>query len=166
MLHNMYSKIAFIGQAPAKPGSKHQIAGSYLYPWLYQLGMTQQWIEAHCHFYALTGEFPGAKKGSHLPPTATAIAAHLPNVTHELQKLAPTLVVPVGKLAIHSMLPEAPEKLADIIGQEYFINPYVCLKKPVPIVPLPHPSGRSTWIHTHPAELAAAFKKLQCHFSS
>jgi uracil-DNA glycosylase len=166
MLKNMHPTIVFIGQAPPKPGSAHDIAGAYLYPWLTSVGASEEWIAKHCHFYALTNEFPGAKKGSHLAPTPEAIAIHLPFLISQLQKVSPTHIVPVGKLAITSILGHTTGNLAEIIGQEYSCNPYNCLPHSIPTIPLPHPSGRSTWIHTHRVQLDQALEKLRVIIAS
>jgi uracil-DNA glycosylase len=48
----------------------------------------------------------------------------------------PTVIVPVGRLAIDDWLGRAP--LADVVGQRFERDGRV-------IVPLPHPSGASAW---------------------
>jgi uracil-DNA glycosylase len=67
-----------------------------------------------------------------------------------IQDFGPDLVVPVGRLAINGIIPGASDrKLDEIIGRKYTLNPLISLKSPIPVIPLPHPSGRSSWVHTH-----------------
>ena len=59
--------------------------------------------------------------------------------------LQPKLIIPVGKLAISQYLEV--DKLVDVIGQQYRRN---INGIDVDLIPLPHPSGASTWHRTEP----------------
>ena len=65
----------------------------------------------------------------------------------EIQLLQPKLIVPVGKLAISQYL--TVNKLVDVIGQQ-FESTINCID--VVIIPLPHPSGASTWHRMSPGK--------------
>ena len=63
----------------------------------------------------------------------------------ELQLLQPELLLPVGKLAIQQFLPVA--KLDAVIGRQYRLD---LDTGSLDVIPLPHPSGASTWHRTEP----------------
>ena len=68
-------------------------------------------------------------------------------INKEIELLQPRLIIPVGKLAISQYLPV--NKLVDVIGQS--------IKKKingveVELLPLPHPSGASTWHRMSPGK--------------
>jgi uracil-DNA glycosylase len=142
--------VVFIGQAPAKPGSKHGVPGTYLLPWLTQIGIDETLVEAYCRFYALIGEFPGSGNNGHLRPTGSQVLRYRPTLIKRIQDFQPEVIVPVGTMAIQAVLPgERLQPLTEVIGRRFDVNPFDCLDASRIIVPLPHPSGRSTWIATH-----------------
>jgi uracil-DNA glycosylase len=59
-----------------------------------------------------------------------------------LRLLKPKLLIPVGRLAIERFLPKLP--LDELIGREHAVS---IEGLTVTAVPLPHPSGASSWIH-------------------
>jgi uracil-DNA glycosylase len=59
----------------------------------------------------------------------------------EMRLLQPQLIIPVGRLAISRFLPVGP--LAEIIGQRHTWQGR-------DVIPLPHPSGASTWFKKEP----------------
>ena len=61
--------------------------------------------------------------------------------------MQPKLIIPVGKLAISQYLPVA--KLVDVIGQRF--NRSVDGVE-LDLIPLPHPSGASTWHRMPPGK--------------
>ncbi|MGI9244823.1 MAG: uracil-DNA glycosylase, partial [Verrucomicrobiales bacterium] len=58
------------------------------------------------------------------------------------------LVLPVGKLAISQFLPRT-GRLIEVIGQQRQIE---FAGVPCDVVPLPHPSGASTWHRSEPGK--------------
>jgi uncharacterized protein YfiM (DUF2279 family) len=60
----------------------------------------------------------------------------------ELVLIRPKLIIPVGKLAIGRFLGEAP--LSDVVGREHVAEHRGGTSV---VIPLPHPSGASSWIH-------------------
>ena len=154
-------RIIFLGQAPAKPGSRHGVAGTYIRPWLYRIGLDDTAITQRCRFYALMGTFPGSDGKGHLRPSQAQIAEHRPFLVAEMLAFRPHVFVPVGGMAISETLPEAGTMLSDIVGKSFSMNPFGCLDEPITVIPLPHPSGRSTWLHQHKHLLDEALRLLE-----
>ena len=153
-------RILFIGQAPARPGSRHSQPGTYLRPWLERIGLDAAAIDTHCRFYALTDTFPGAGRSGHLRPTPQQLAEHRPELIANIQAFAPQIIVPVGTMAIAEILPGTAKALRDLVGKPYAANPFGCLGKPITTIPLPHPSGRSTWLRQNQVLLDQALDLL------
>ena len=60
----------------------------------------------------------------------------------ELRIIRPAVIIPVGRLAIESFLGAMP--LASVVGEEHDVEH--AAGRAV-VIPLPHPSGASSWIH-------------------
>lgn len=153
-------RIFFLGQAPARPSTKHEIPGTYLHKWLHDIGFSDEEITNNCHFYALMGEFPGATKSGHLAPTLAQIELHRPALVEAIQIIQPEIIVPVGKMAISEVL-QINASLADVIGEEFQVNPFGALAISIPCIPLSHPSGRSAWNHMHKSQVQKALNLLR-----
>lgn len=162
---NTMKTIFFLGQAPAKPGGKHEIPGTYLYAWLHKIGLNDDDIQRHCHFYALTDTFPGAGKGGHLPPAKAQIALHRPVLKKALATIRPDVIVPVGKMAISEITKEKNAVLEKYIGTKFTINPFEALPHKITCLHLPHPSGRSAWNHMHKELVERALELLKSEVS-
>lgn len=152
--------IFFLGQAPARPDSKHEVAGTYLHPWLSSIGITDDEIKKHCHFHALVDTFPGADKSGHLAPTKAQIARYHPILVNTLQSVQPDLIVPVGKLAIGEVL-QRTVSLSEVVGRQFSVNPFDCLPDEIVCIPLSHPSGRSAWNYLHKEQVEDALRLLE-----
>jgi uracil-DNA glycosylase len=159
-------RVIFIGQAPARPGSKHAVAGTYMRPWLYQLGIDEKTITEHFRFYALMGNFPGSDKHGHFHPSSKQILNHRPVLIQHIKNFQPDIIVPVGAMAIIELLPDLSGPLRDIISKLYHADPFKSLGKEFTIIPLPHPSGRSIWINTNPDKVAQALQALKLQLTS
>ena len=153
-------QIFFLGQAPARPSSKHEIPGTYLHKWLSGIGFADEYILNNCHFYALMAEFPGTTKNGHLTPTNTQIALHRPVLIKAIQSIQPDVIVPVGKMAISELL-QKNVALNEVIGTKFQVNPFNTLGEDIPCIPLSHPSGRSAWNHTHKVQVQKALDLLR-----
>jgi len=74
-----------------------------------------------------------------------------------LRIIRPKLLIPVGKLAIARFLPALP--LDELIGRTHEVEHAggSCIA-----IPLPHPSGASSWIHQgdHPVLLDQALRLI------
>ncbi len=78
-------------------------------------------------------------------PDEEEIANCAPWLAREIQLLRPTLIVPVGKLAIAQFI--RAEKLTEVIGRRI---PLERDGASFDLVALPHPSGASTWHRMEP----------------
>ena len=105
-------------------------------------------IANSCLSYALTDVFPGSTKNGHAAPSKDAIAAHLPILRQAIKETQPIIVVPVGQMSIRYII-GSDEKLIDVVGKTYMIDPLESLGRQIACIPLPHPSGRSVWNSTH-----------------
>jgi uracil-DNA glycosylase len=133
-----------IGQAPGitEPLRKLPFAGAAgrkLVTWLAPLGITshEEMLERFA-FAAVAKCYPGrlpGGRGDRVPDRGERERCR--PWTDALVRLCdPTVVVPVGRLAIGDWLGQAP--LIDVVGKRFERDGRV-------IVPLPHPSGASAW---------------------
>ena len=103
----------------------------------------------------------GATEG----PTDVEVARCRGFVHDEVTILQPRLVLPVGTLAIEQVLglpKNHKQKLADVVGQQLRVT-YEGVATDV--IPLPHPSGASTWHRMEPGKtlLAKALRLVAEH---
>lgn len=158
------SKIMLVGQAP---GVKEPIlgrpfawtAGKTLFSWFQKwCGLDEPAFRSSIYMAAVCRCFPGKNEtgGDRVPSPAEI--EHCRNwMDRELTILEPSLVIPVGKLAIQQFLP--PAKLTDWIGKEFTVERN---GKKLTLIPLPHPSGASPWHRTEPGRtlLEGAMKRI------
>jgi uracil-DNA glycosylase len=92
--------------------------------------------------------FPGKNSaGGDRVPDAQEIVNCKRWLEAEIALLRPTLVLPIGKLAIQQFV--AFDKLTDVIGKKL---PVTFGGHAFEIVPLPHPSGASPWHRMEPGK--------------
>jgi len=148
------SEILLIGQAPGdKEGDIGRpfawTAGKTLFKWFESIGVTEQDFRSQVYISAVCRCFPGKNpKGGDRVPDKQEIQRCSQWLSREIEMLQPKLLIPVGKLAISQYLPV--DKLLDVIGQKF--------RRTVggvelEIIPLPHPSGASTWHRKLPGKL-------------
>ena len=107
--------------------------------------------------------FPGKNpKGGDRVPDKKEIEVCSRWLNKEIELLQPKLVIPVGKLAISQYL--TVNKLVDVIGKKTEVS---MNGVDVEMIPLPHPSGASTWHRMSPGKelLAQALELLEQHES-
>lgn len=164
------SPVMLIGQAPGvKEGPAGKpfawTAGKTLFGWFSQMGedgLSEDAFRERVYMAAVCRCFPGkAEGGGDRVPDAEEIARCSRHLEAEARLLRPRLVIPVGKLAIAQLVPDI-GKLADIIGT---VRRATLAGREVDIIPLPHPSGASTWHRTEPGKtlLARALDLLRQH---
>jgi uracil-DNA glycosylase len=148
------SRVYLLGQAPGpREGAiGHPFAwtaGRQLFKWFAGIGLDEAAFRERVYMAAVCRCFPGKAKsgGGDRVPDRDEIAACRPWVDAELALLRPTLLIPVGRLAIEQVLPPAP--LVDRIGRAFRAGD-------ADVVPLPHPSGASTWFRTEPGRSLTA----------
>jgi len=138
-----------VGQAPGQVEITGQRpfagrAGKTLFRWLEQAGLSEDAAREQIYIAAITRCYPGPSRsgrGDRVPsPEEQELCSHW--LDAELALIRPTLIIPVGRLAIDRFLGRAP--LDVLIGREHVLE---LNGRSVSVIPLPHPSGASSWIH-------------------
>jgi len=162
------SEILLIGQAPGdKEGDLGRpfawTAGKTLFKWFDSIGIAEPDFREQVYMSAVCRCFPGKNpKGGDRVPSKDEIAICSRWINSEIELLQPRLLLPVGKLAISQYLEV--NKLVDVIGKQF----NRCVNGvDVDIIPLPHPSGASTWHRMSPGKelLEQALNLLSNHES-
>ena len=143
------ARVMLIGQAPGKVESEggrpfSGRAGKTLFRWLARAGMDEATARERIYISAVTRCYPGAHpsgRGDRVP-TRLEQAGCADWLENELRLIRPELVIPVGRLAIERFLPPLP--LSDLIGTKRMVAHAGGRSL---VIPLPHPSGASSWIH-------------------
>ena len=138
-------RVLFVGQAmPAVKRHPHHWPSLNL--WLYSIGLTDKDIQENFLYTALVDYFPGYKGKSHKVPTKQEIEKEKDRLSKTFTDFKPEIVVTIGKLSIGHCLNCKIDKLdKNYIGQTFSANPYGLLHNEILVLPLPHPSGASTW---------------------
>lgn len=165
------SPVMLIGQAPGfkeievlKPFA--WTAGKKLFSWFDNIGMSENQFRHRIYMSAICRCYPGKKvngnKKTHgdRVPDADEIQRCSQWLLSEIDLLKPELIILVGKLAINQFM--SIKKLDEVIGQTHriSINGHVC-----DVIPLPHPSGASTWPLKEPGKtlLQQAMQQIKNH---
>jgi uracil-DNA glycosylase len=160
-------KVMIVGQAPGKVESSGGMpfagrAGRTLFRWLAGAGIDEASARRRIYIAAVTRCYPGSSpsgRGDRVPSREEqdACAGWLDS---ELAIIRPKVIIPIGKLALARFLPSAP--LEHIIGVAHRAND---LHGGPLLIPLPHPSGASSWIHqgNHPRLLQQAIALIAEH---
>ena len=148
------SEILLVGQAPGDKEPKlgrpfAWTAGKNLFKWFATIGVDEATFRAHVYIAAVCRCFPGKNpKGGDRVPDDGEIARCRPFLEREVQLLRPQLILPVGRLAIEQLVPAAP--LVEQIGR---LHSTKIGGQTYAVLPLPHPSGASTWYRTPPGDV-------------
>lgn len=151
-----------VGQAPGqvetgggKPFAGR--AGRTLFRWFERVGLDESTARDWLYIAAITRCYPGphpSGRGDRVPsPAERARCADW--LDAELQILRPPLIIPVGRLAIDRFLGAVP--LAEVVGR---VTRVAHAGGSSEVIPLPHPSGASSWIH-QPGNLALLDRALE-----
>ena len=160
------SPVLLVGQAPgAREGALGRpfawTAGKQMFKWFAGLGLDEEAFRSRVYMAAVCRCFPGKKPGGgDREPARDEVAACAGWLEDEMELLRPRLVLPVGRLAIASLL--GPQPLAQVIGRVHRASR---AGVPFDAIPLPHPSGASTWWKREPGVtlLARALAELGRH---
>jgi len=145
------SPIMLIGQAP---GDKEGIigrpfgwtAGKTLFKWFASQGVDEERFREAVYIASVCRCFPGKNpKGGDRVPNKDEITNCRRWMDKEFALQQPKLIILVGKLAISQFLPV--NKLTDVIGLKFERE---IAGEQCTLIPLPHPSGASTWHRTEP----------------
>jgi uracil-DNA glycosylase len=154
-------RVMLVGQAPGQieaQGGKPFAgrAGRTLFRWLEEAGIDEITARRKIYIAAVTRCYPGPSpsgRGDRVPSIEEqdACAGWLES---EMAIIRPRVVIPVGKLAIARFFAEQP--LDRIIGRSHIVDRRL-------VIPLPHPSGASSWIHqgNHPLLLKSAIGLIE-----
>lgn len=142
-------KVMLVGQAPGKVeiDSRKPFAGRAgrtLFKWLEQAGLEETEARERIYISAMTRCFPGphpSGRGDRVP-SRKELEMCRSWLEDELRLIRPTLIIPVGKLAIGYFLGDLP--LSDTVGKSHRASHIGGTSL---VIPLPHPSGASSWIH-------------------
>jgi len=115
--------------------------------WLSLIDIDIENIRKYFCYSALVNYFPGSINGSHIVPSKNEIEVEKKRLINTIKTFNPEVVVPIGKLSLSYCLREKIDKLDEYIGRKFFVDPYLAMDKKLTIIPLPHPSGASTWRH-------------------
>ncbi|MGB5277075.1 MAG: uracil-DNA glycosylase family protein [Gammaproteobacteria bacterium] len=160
------SRILLVGQAP---GEKEGVmgkpfawtAGRTLFKWFAEIGLDEASFRRRVYMSAVCRCFPGKNPGGgDRVPTRVEIQNCARWLDAEIELLRPALIIPVGKLAIEQFMEVG--RLVEVIGHVFELEENGAL---IDIVPLPHPSGASTWHRTEPgiSLLQQALSLIQSH---
>jgi uracil-DNA glycosylase len=138
-----------IGQAPGKTEVVDRRpfagrAGRTLFRWFAEVGIDEEVARRRIYIAAITRCFPGSSpsgRGDRVPsPFQMANCSSW--LEAEMEIIAPRVIIPVGRLAIERFLGSAP--LNQQVGRAFRVSE---LPGSPLAIPLPHPSGASSWIH-------------------
>lgn len=153
-----------VGQAPGQTESAGGRpfagrAGQTLFTWLARAGLDERSAREVLYIAAVTRCYPGphqSGRGDRVPSPAerTRCSGWLAD---ELRIIRPAVIIPVGRLAIASFLGVV--SLASVVGREHLVDHSAGRSL---VIPLPHPSGASSWIHAagHKALLERALELI------
>jgi uracil-DNA glycosylase len=147
------SPVLLVGQAPGDKEPKlgrpfAWTAGKKMFKWFGALGLDEETFRSRVYMAAVCRCFPGKNpKGGDRVPSDEEIASCRPWMEREIELCEPELVIPVGRLAIEQFL--GPSPLAEVIGRVY---PGERGRVRFDVLPLPHPSGASTWYYVEPGK--------------
>jgi len=138
-----------VGQAPGKVESEGGVpfsgrAGKTLFRWLARAGIDEETARELIYISAVTRCYPGphpSGRGDRVP-TRVEQASCADWLESELRIVRPEVLIPVGRLAIERFLPDIP--LSALIGTVRTVKHGGGKSL---VIPLPHPSGASSWVH-------------------
>jgi uracil-DNA glycosylase len=150
------SPVMLIGQAPGtREGPAGRpfawTAGTTMFRWFEAIGLGEAEFRRRVYMAAVCRCFPGKDpkgKGGDRVPNEDEVARCQRHLAAEVQLLRPRLIIPVGKLAIAQLLPHA-QQLVEVVGSLHRVRFHGV---DVDVVPLPHPSGASTWHRMEPGK--------------
>lgn len=138
------AKVMTIGQAPGPTEAVvkrpfNAGSGKRLFQWLAQAGFVEAEFRATQYMTSVTKCYPGkhAKGHGDRVPSKEEQALCRVWLEQEIALVNPRLIMPIGKLAI-GLFFDSKLQLEDVIGTQLERDGRV-------IIPLPHPSGASTW---------------------
>ncbi|MGB5598102.1 MAG: uracil-DNA glycosylase family protein [Thiothrix litoralis] len=160
------SPVMSIGQAPGIHEAKVMrpfgwTAGKTLFKWFEGIGLDEAAFRQRVYMAAVCRCFPGKHpKGGDRVPSAEEVTNCSRWLQAEIRLLRPQLIILIGKLAINQFL--VAKKLDEVVGK---CHRTVIEGREVDLLPLPHPSGLSTWPRMEPGKtlLQDALQVMAAH---
>jgi uracil-DNA glycosylase len=161
------SKILLVGQAPGDKEPKlgrpfAWTAGKTLFGWFNAAaGINEARFRDSVYMVAVCRCFPGKNRnGGDRVPLPEEVSNCSLWLKREMGILNPSLIIPVGKLAIGQFIPL--QKLDRIVGKKFKVS---YSGRSFDLIPLPHPSGASPWHRKEPGKalLKKALKLIVKH---
>lgn len=161
------ARIMLVGQAP---GPKEQVqgrpfvwtAGTTLFRWFAELGVKEDVFRDKVYMAAVIRCFPGkmANLSGDRKPSKPEMENCRPHLQQELDLIKPSLVLPVGRMAMDYFLRF--KTLDEVVGG---VIPPDKNGHSFDLIPLPHPSGLSRWTKMEPGKtlLAKALETIRQH---
>jgi uracil-DNA glycosylase len=152
------AKVYLVGQAPGpREGQLGRpfawTAGKQLFRWFEALGVDEETFRSCAWIAAMCRCFPGkTAQGGDRVPSPAEVERCSRWMRREIEMLRPELIIPVGKLAIATVVPDA-ASLADVVGKKLRRELF---GHAADVIPLPHPSGASTWFKLEPGRTLTA----------
>lgn len=147
------SPVMILGQAPGRHEGElgrpfAWTAGRTMFQWFARIGLPEEEFRQRVYMAAVCRCFPGPhpKGGDRVPSRAEIERCHA-WLAAEVAILTPRLLVPVGRLAISQVMPV--DNLAEVVGRQHRVR---LAGHELDAIPLPHPSGVSTWHRTAPGK--------------
>ncbi len=147
------SKVLLIGQAPGpREGAFGKpfawTAGKTLFRWLDSIGLKEEEFRSQAYMSAVCRCFPGkTKAGGDRVPSPIEIDNCSAWLESEFDILDPDLIIPVGKLAIAQLMQFS--QMTEVVGSSFRLPIH---GRERDIIPLPHPSGASSWFKKEPGK--------------
>lgn len=161
------SPVLLLGQAPGTREIEQGrpfcwTAGKTLFGWFAGIGLDEQAFRQAVYMSAVCRCFPGKQPGGgDRAPDRSEVAACTRWWQQEVALVRPRLIIPVGKLAIAQFVPVV--RLDAVIGRGWSLASGP--GQGADLIPLPHPSGASTWFKTEPGRslLPQALELIGAH---
>lgn len=161
-------RVMLVGQAPGQVEAQGGRpfagrAGRTLFKWFAEAGIDEELARKRIYIAAVTRCYPGpaaSGRGDRVPSLDEQEACAI-WLESELAIIRPRIILPVGKLAISRFF-AGQQPLDRLIGRVHVAGNLP--RRPL-LIPLPHPSGASSWIHqgNHPALLRQAIALIEQH---
>jgi uracil-DNA glycosylase len=150
-----------VGQAPGKTEVVDRRpfagrAGRTLFRWFASIGIDEPVARRRIYIAAMTRCFPGSSpsgRGDRVP-SPSQVSNCSAWLDAEIEMIRPAVIIPVGRLAIERFLGTG--LLSELIGRAHRLPD---LPGAPVAIPLPHPSGASSWIHS-PGHMALVGRSL------
>lgn len=160
------SPIMSIGQAPGIHEAKVMrpfgwTAGKTLFKWFEGIGLDEETFRKRAYMTAVCRCFPGKNpKGGDRMPSGEEVATCSRWMLAEIRMVQPQLIILIGKLAISQFMQI--KKLDEVVGKIHRVE---IEGRETDLVPLPHPSGLSTWPRMEPGKtlLQEALQAIEKH---